>query len=339
MSPGSPNAKLFINYRRDDTAPYAGRLYDRLAAHFGADQVFMDIDQIEPGEDFVEVINRKVGACEIAIISIGPNWLSAKDASGKRRLDDTDDFVRMEIIAALERKIRVIPVLVGGAHMPRKQDLPEALAPLSRRNAIELSETRFHSDVSRLIEAIEKPRVFPEKATEPLPGSVALMADPAPPVELPDPEILQKISASRPLAEKDAERQLTEQKEKDQRGDDATRQRELAEQQRLESERKNHSRGRSGEGAVGGGSTCQGKGSEEKGDSLQNGCRGNKERRMRTALERSLCRRLSPLSKCVSADETFPNGIRIEENNGLCRWRDPPAAGGSGARSIFELHA
>ena len=117
-------AKLFINYRREDTAPYAGRLYDRLTAHFGAGQVFIDIDQIEPGEDFVEAINAKVGACEVAIVSIGPDWLSVADASGKRRLDDTEDFVRMEILAALERKIRVIPVLVGGARMPTKQDLP-----------------------------------------------------------------------------------------------------------------------------------------------------------------------------------------------------------------------
>jgi TIR domain len=109
------NAKLFINYRREDTAPYAGRLYDRLTAHFGEDQVFIDIDQIEPGEDFVEAINRKVGTCDIAIVAIGPNWLGATDASGKRRLDDAEDFVRMEIVAALQRKIRVIPVLVGGS--------------------------------------------------------------------------------------------------------------------------------------------------------------------------------------------------------------------------------
>jgi peptidoglycan/xylan/chitin deacetylase (PgdA/CDA1 family) len=160
------NAKLFINYRREDTAPYAGRLYDRLTAHFGEDQVFIDIDQIEPGEDFVEVINRKVGTCDIAIVAIGPRWLSATDASGKRRLDDEEDFVRMEIVAALQRNIRVIPVLVGGAQMPRKQDLPEALAPLSRRNAIELSETRFHADVNRLIEAIEKSFAVTEKRVE-----------------------------------------------------------------------------------------------------------------------------------------------------------------------------
>jgi len=157
------NAKLFINYRRDDTRHAAGRLYDRLTTHFSDDQVFMDIDQIEPGEDFVEAINRKVSICDIAIVLIGPRWLHATDASGKRRLDDEEDFVRMEIVAALRRNIRVIPVLVDRAQMPRKEDLPEALAPLSRRNAIELSETRFHADVNRLIEAIEKSLAVPEK--------------------------------------------------------------------------------------------------------------------------------------------------------------------------------
>jgi TIR domain/Sel1 repeat len=160
------NAKLFINYRREDTRHAAGRLYDHLIQHFGEDQVFIDIDQIEPGEDFVEAINRKVSACDIAIVAIGPHWLGATDASGKRRLDDEEDFVRMEIVAALQRNIRVIPVLVDGARMPRKQDLPEALAPLSRRNAIELSETRFHSDVDRLIEAIEKSFAIVEKRVE-----------------------------------------------------------------------------------------------------------------------------------------------------------------------------
>ena len=126
----------------------------------------MDIDQIEPGEDFVEVINRKVGTCDIAIIAIGPHWLGATDTSGKRRLDDEEDFVRMEIVAALERNIRVIPVLVDGARMPGRHDLPEALAPLCRRNAIELSETRFHADVTGLIGAIEKSFAEAEKKAE-----------------------------------------------------------------------------------------------------------------------------------------------------------------------------
>src|SRR5207249_10819298 len=170
------NAKLFINYRRDDTAPYAGRLYDRLIAHFGEDQVFIDIDQIEPGEDFVEAIDRKVGTCDIAIVAIGPNWLRATDASGKRRLDDEEDFVRTEIVAALHRNIQVIPILVDGARMPGKHDLPEALAPLSRRNAIELSETRFHADVNRLIKAIEKSL---EKQAEPSAPPAAPPPEPA----------------------------------------------------------------------------------------------------------------------------------------------------------------
>src|SRR5262249_33416159 len=126
---------------------------------------------------FVEAINRKVGTCDIAIVAIGPDWLHATDASGKRRLDDEEDFVRMEIVAALQRKIRVIPVLVGGAQMPRKQDLPEALAPLSRRNAIEVSETRFHAVVKRLIEPIERPGAVVKKREE-LPAT-----HPAPPPE------------------------------------------------------------------------------------------------------------------------------------------------------------
>ena len=168
--------KLFINYRREDTAPYAGRLYDRLSAKFGSDEVFIDIDQIEPGEDFVEAINRKVGACEIALVLLGPDWLGMTDAFGRRRLDDPEDFVRMEIVSALQRKIRVIPVLVGGARMPRKEDLPEPLALLSRRNAIELSEARFHADVDRLIEAMEKPRHLPVKETEKPDGMPAPVA-------------------------------------------------------------------------------------------------------------------------------------------------------------------
>src|SRR5262249_11629205 len=160
------NAKLFINYRREDTRHAAGRLYDQLIVHFGKEQVFMDIDQIEFGDDFVEVINRKVGACDIAIVMIGRHWLGADEGSGKRRLDNEEDFVRMEIVAALQRRIRVIPVLVDGAQMPGRDDLPEVLAPLSRRNAIELSDTRFHADVNRLIEAIKKSLAVVEKEAE-----------------------------------------------------------------------------------------------------------------------------------------------------------------------------
>jgi TIR domain len=147
---------FFISYRREDSAGYAGRLYDRLSAHFGAEHVFMDIDTLEPGVDFVEVIEDAISKCDILVVIIGKRWLSITDATEQRRLDNPDDFVRVEVQAGLERDIRVIPVLVGGAAMPSSRDLPEALTKLARRNALELSDTRWHADVGRLIEIAEK---------------------------------------------------------------------------------------------------------------------------------------------------------------------------------------
>lgn len=148
--------KVFLSYRRDDGAAYAGRLYDRLAAEFGTGQVFMDIDQIEPGEDFVEVIETNIGVSTVLVVLIGRQWTSLVDQAGSRRLDNPEDFVRLEVDTALERGIRIIPVLVGGASMPLAQDVPQPLRPLTRRQAIELSDLRFHSDVDHLIETIEK---------------------------------------------------------------------------------------------------------------------------------------------------------------------------------------
>lgn len=106
-------SKIFINYRRKDSLPYAGRLYDRLAAHFGHDHVFMDIDQIEPGEVFDQVIQEKLAAVQVAVVLIGEHWLDIADANGQRRLNHLDDWVQLEIAALLERNIHVIPVLVG----------------------------------------------------------------------------------------------------------------------------------------------------------------------------------------------------------------------------------
>src|SRR5262249_42731377 len=117
------SANIFINYRREDSAGHAGRLFDRLSSHF-AGRGFMDIETIERGVDFVEVIEKAVGSCEVLIVMIGREWVRLKDASGRRRLDDPDDFVRLEIASALARDIRVIPVLVEGAPMPRSEDLP-----------------------------------------------------------------------------------------------------------------------------------------------------------------------------------------------------------------------
>ena len=156
---------LFINYRREDSAPYAGRLYDFLRRAFPDHQVFMDIDAIDPGEDFVEAINKTLSLSRVVIAVIGPRWEQAVDEKGGRRLDDPEDFVYRELSAALASNARVIPVLVGNAKMPRADSLPMALQPLARRNAIEISDTRFVSDTERLSEAIS--RVVDPQAQDP----------------------------------------------------------------------------------------------------------------------------------------------------------------------------
>jgi hypothetical protein len=116
---------VFISYRRQEASGLAGRLYDRLAALLGDDQVFMDVDTIARGVDFAEAITQAVSSCEVLLAIIGPRWLSSTDEEGQRRLDGPDDIVRMEFAAALERDILVIPVLVEGAAMPRRQELPD----------------------------------------------------------------------------------------------------------------------------------------------------------------------------------------------------------------------
>jgi formylglycine-generating enzyme required for sulfatase activity len=155
-------AGIFISYRRDDSAAYAGRLYDRLSQHFGRDHLFMDIDTIKPGQNFVAVIEENVGSCTVLIALIGRLWLTLTTTTGQRRLDHLEDFVRLEIAAAIDRNILVIPVLVGGGVMPRATDLPNILQAIAHRNAIEVSDTRFHYDVDRLIEALESVLFEPE---------------------------------------------------------------------------------------------------------------------------------------------------------------------------------
>ncbi|MBK7352961.1 MAG: SUMF1/EgtB/PvdO family nonheme iron enzyme [Nitrosomonas sp.] len=149
-------SKIFISYRRDDSSGYAGRLFDKLEHHFGKDQLFMDIDLLEAGEDFAEVIQQKLQSVQVAMVLIGKHWLVIRDSSGRKRLDNPDDWVRLEIATLLERKIRVIPVLVGGAQMPLSSQLPKPLESLARRHAHEISDIRFHSDVDKLIQILEK---------------------------------------------------------------------------------------------------------------------------------------------------------------------------------------
>ncbi len=169
-------SRVFINYRRLDSAAYAGRLYDRLTHDLGRDFVFMDIDKIDPGDDWVEVIEQRLEACSAVIVLIGSTWIDCKDESGQRRLDNPDDHVRRELAVALQRKVRVVPVLVGGASMPRSDRLPAELALLVRRNAIELSDQRFHHDVDRLVEVLNRMPLKTEAAGPAL-TSATLTAD------------------------------------------------------------------------------------------------------------------------------------------------------------------
>jgi hypothetical protein len=131
---------IFISYRRGDAPAYAGRLYDQLAERFGDENVFMDVDTIEPGADFVARIEDAVGSAAALLVVMGRGWVDAKDELGRRRLDDPEDFVRLEVASALQRNVRVIPVLVGGATMPESEQLPAVLASLSRRNALLVSD-------------------------------------------------------------------------------------------------------------------------------------------------------------------------------------------------------
>jgi hypothetical protein len=147
-------AGIFISYRRDDASGHAGRLFDRLAARFGHDHVFMDVTDIAPGEDFTHVIETSVGAANVLLAVIGPQWISAAAGKGTRRIDDPSDLVRQEIGAGLQRKLRVIPVLVRGARMPREEELPDVLKPLARRQAVELTDTRWESDLALFEQAL-----------------------------------------------------------------------------------------------------------------------------------------------------------------------------------------
>jgi hypothetical protein len=151
-------ASIFISYRREDSAGYAGRIFDALSARFGKDEVFIDVDDIKAGEDFFKVIQETENRCSVLLAIIGKNWLTIQGADGRSRLSDPQDFVRAEIAAGLRGGPnggpRVIPLLVGGASMPRVEDLPEDLAGLVRIEALSIEDTHFHQDVAQLVDAI-----------------------------------------------------------------------------------------------------------------------------------------------------------------------------------------
>jgi hypothetical protein len=149
-------AGVFISYRRSDGAGMACRLYDELVYEFGQTQVFMDVGNIELGVDFVIALERLLDQCKAMIVIIGDRWLTAEDEHGARRLDDPNDYMRAEIVSALNRDIRVIPILVEGTAMPRTIDLPEVLSPLTRRNGCAISHARFKLDCEELIGTLER---------------------------------------------------------------------------------------------------------------------------------------------------------------------------------------
>lgn len=170
---------IFISYRRQDSQSAAGRLTDHLRDNMPGVPIFRDIETIEPGVDFVDAIDRALQSCGILLAVIGPRWGSLADSAGRRRLDDPNDYTRLEIATALQRSdVRVIPVLVEGAEMPGSDVLPDDLKALARRNAIELTDKRWEFDISKLVETLNK-------ALDVRPAPKPPQPDPAPPAPLP----------------------------------------------------------------------------------------------------------------------------------------------------------
>ena len=151
------SSHIFVSYRRTDSADITGRIYDRLIGRFGREPIFKDVDSIPLGLDFKEYLEKKVAECDVLLAIIGDSWLDTQDASGKRRLYDPSDYVRIEIQTALERSIPVIPLLVRDAHMPAEKDLPCSLQKLVYRHGTPIrSDPDFHRDMDRLIVALER---------------------------------------------------------------------------------------------------------------------------------------------------------------------------------------
>jgi hypothetical protein len=147
---------IFISYRREDTEGFARGLFQSLMGAFGEDSVFMDVEAISLGTDFIDAIDKSLAGCGALLVLIGKDWISCTDANGQRRINDPQDFVRMEVAKALERNVRVIPVLVKGAGMPAAEELPAELKTLTRRQALELRHARWNQDVDQLITALSE---------------------------------------------------------------------------------------------------------------------------------------------------------------------------------------
>lgn len=162
--------RIFLSYRRDDSADATGRISDRLFAAFGNEHVFVDVDGIQLGADFVKQLTSEIARCDVFLAVIGPRWLDARNDIGERRLDDPNDFVRIEVQAALQRSIPFVPIFVGGAKAPKPDLLPEEIRDLAFRSGLDLRHATFHSDVDRLIRELRKmERTEDNGAPAPLP--------------------------------------------------------------------------------------------------------------------------------------------------------------------------
>jgi len=149
-------SRIFISYRREDSAGEAGWLAEYLIRRFGSDRVFLDIDAIDPGTDFDRVLTSSLQDTAAMLVVIGPRWTALAKTDGSRRLDDPNDYVRREVEAALRRDIPVVPVLIQGAALPKKDDLPESLAPLVKRQAVTLDHAEFRDDADHLCDRLAK---------------------------------------------------------------------------------------------------------------------------------------------------------------------------------------
>ncbi len=143
--------RLFLSYRRDDTAGRAGRLFDGLTQRLGPGQVFQDVEAIKPGLDFERAVADSLESADASVVVIGPEWATITEPGGARRLDRDDDFVRLEVGVALRSERPVVPVLVGGAQMPRAEELPEELRPLLKRQAFTVRDSAWNGDVDDLV--------------------------------------------------------------------------------------------------------------------------------------------------------------------------------------------
>lgn len=179
---------IFISYRRSDSEGEAGRLSDVLTHHFNDQAVFMDVDAIQPGRDFRKAIEESIQACAVLLTVIGPDWLDARSPTGERRLDEPNDYVRLEISAALRRDIPVIPVLVRGARVPQPEQLPPEIADLAYRNGLSLTHSRWKSDLQHLIQALE-----PHMGAHPKPAPAIHKPTATPPATL-DAEALHQLT-------------------------------------------------------------------------------------------------------------------------------------------------